>query len=78
MIRVQIIWSKRKDKGNKVTSEFRDFDDEQAARKFIHNNPLCLSVQWNENPGGISGISPQLRRNEQTGAIDYYSWSNCE
>jgi hypothetical protein len=76
MINVMVTWSKRKT--GKTTAEWKEFTDEQAISKFIHNNPLCLSVRWNENPGGISGESPELRRDEKHGTISRINWSNCE
>jgi hypothetical protein len=71
-----IVWSKRKT--GKITTERRDFADERAITNFMHNNPLCASVRWNQNPKDISEDSPELRRDEKLGTISRINWSNCE
>jgi hypothetical protein len=76
MISVFLVWSKRRT--GKTVTERKQFQDETAIRKFMHNNPLCLSMRWNENPGGISGVSPELRRDEQLGSVERLTHSNCE
>jgi hypothetical protein len=76
MINVIVMWSKRK--GGKFQTEHKQFEHETAIIKFMHNNPLCLSMRWNENPGSLSGDSPELRRDEKHGTISRINWSNCE